>query len=49
MPALTQFHRSSSVWVMTEMLYAMFHAWKIHTRGNRGCSRVIAAASSTAS
>ena len=49
MPWLTQFHRSSSVWVMTEMLYAMFQAWKTHTRGNRGCNRVMALASSTAS
>jgi hypothetical protein len=49
MPALTHAHRSSGVWVMTEMLYARFHAWKTQTRGNRGWRRVMARASSTAS
>ena len=46
MPALTHIQRSSAVSVATEMLYAMFHAWKTQTRGKRGCRRVIACASS---
>jgi hypothetical protein len=37
---------TSAVLVATEMLYAMFHAWKAHTRGKRGCSRVIVRANS---
>ena len=48
-PAFTHDHRSEGVFVVTEMLYAIFQAWNVHTRGRRGCSFVIHRESSTAS